>query len=115
MLFRTATADTELAGMPIAAGDHLLLRFAAANRDERRFDEPLMPRLDRADKRHLAFGRGAHRCPGALLARTEMRVALETLLARSARITLSDRDDAVAAAGNAMTAAVGELYLDVDA
>ncbi len=54
-------------------------------------------------------------CPGAPLARTELRAALETLLARSSSITLTDRDDAVVAAGNPMTAAVGELYLDVNA
>ncbi len=115
LLFRTATADIEVGGVPIAKGDHVLLRFAAANRDGARFDEPLIPRLDRPDKRHLAFGRGAHVCPGAPLARTELRAALETLLARSSSITLTDRDDAVVAAGNPMTAAVGELYLDVNA
>ncbi len=113
LLFRTATRDTELAGVRIAKGEHLLLRFNAGNRDEAQFRRALRPLLDRSDKRHLAFGRGIHVCPGAPLARSELRIAFETLLARSSAITLTDRDDAVVAAGNPMTAAVGELYLDV--
>jgi cytochrome P450 len=115
LLFRMATRDAELAGARIAEGEHVLLRFNAGNRDEAQFDRALRPRLDRADKRHLAFGRGVHVCPGAPLARSELRIAFETLLARSSSITLTNRDDAVVAAGNPMTAAVGELYLDVHA
>jgi cytochrome P450 len=114
-LFRTATADTELAGVPIAEGDHLCLRYAAANRDPAQFDQSLAPRLDRADKRHLTFGRGVHACIGAPLARAELRLAFETLLARSSSIALAERDDAVVPAGNQMTAQVGELYLDIHA
>lgn len=113
VLFRTATADAEVAGVKIAKGDHVLLRFAAANRDEARFDTPLAPCLDRADKRHLTFGRGLHTCLGAPLARAELRITLETLVARTSAITLSNRDDAVVPAGNEMTAGVGELYVDV--
>jgi cytochrome P450 len=112
-LFRTATADAEVAGVRIPAGDHLYLYYAAANRDGAQFAEPLLPRLDREDKRHLTFGRGVHVCPGAPLARTETRIALETLLANTSGISLSDREDAVIAHGNQMTAMVGELYLDV--
>jgi cytochrome P450 len=112
-LFRTATKDAELAGVRIAAGDHLYLYYAAANRDDAQFIEPLCPRLDRKDKRHLTFGRGAHVCPGAPLARAETQIALETLLSRTTAISLADRADAVVATGNHMTATVGELYLDV--
>jgi hypothetical protein len=54
-----------------------------------------------------------HVCPGAPLARTELRLALETLLTRSNAITLSD--GAVVAEGNHMTAGVGELYIDLAA
>ena len=112
-LFRTATDDAEVAGVKIPAGDHLYLYYAAANRDGAQFTQPLLPRLDRNDKRHLTFGRGVHVCPGAPLARTETRIALETLLANTSAISLSDRDDAVVPHGNQMTAMVGELYLDV--
>jgi cytochrome P450 len=115
LLFRTATVDTEVGGVRIAKGEHVMLRMNAGNRDAGRFDEPLLPLLDRPEKRHLAFGQGPHVCPGAPLARAELRIALETLLARTSSITLSDREDAVVAAGNPMTAAVGELYLDFHA
>jgi cholest-4-en-3-one 26-monooxygenase len=115
LLFRTATADTEVGGARIAKGEHVMLRMNAGSRDEARYDDPFVPHLDRRDGRHLAFGRGPHVCPGAPLARAELRIAFETLLARTSSITLADREDAVVAAGNPMTAAVGELYLDVRA
>jgi cytochrome P450 len=113
-LFRRATTDTAVGGVPIAGGDYLLLRFAAANRDSVQFDQPFVPRLDRPDKRHVGFGRGVHVCPGAQLARAEMRIALETLLERTSSITLSDREDAIVPEGNHMMATIGELYLDVN-
>lgn len=112
-LFRTATAATEVGGAQIVKGDHLYLRFAAANRDSARFDEPLCPHLSRPDKRHLAFGRGPHVCPGAPLARAELQIALESLLARTSAINLSCRDDSVIPTSSEMTMRVGELYLDI--
>ncbi len=112
-LFRTATVDTTVGGVAIAKGDHVFLRYNAANRDGGRYDEPLAPRLDRPDKRHIAFGHGVHTCAGAPLARTELRIALETLLARTTSITLSDREDAVVPVGNQMTARISEIYLDL--
>jgi cytochrome P450 len=115
LMYRMATIDTEIAGVPIAKGDHVLLRTNAGNRDRTRFDDPMVPALDRPDARHLAFGRGNHVCPGAPLARLELRVEVETLLARTSAITLSDREDAIVAAGDPITAAVGEIYVDVTA
>jgi cytochrome P450 len=115
IMFRTTTADTNIDGVAIGKGEDVLLRLPAANRDEARFAQALLPNLHRPDKRHLTFGRGVHVCPGAPLARNEMRIAWETLLARTSSITLTDRPDAVVAAGNLMTAAVGELYVDVHA
>jgi cytochrome P450 len=112
-LFRTATTAAQIGGMEIAPGERVYLRFAAANRDEARFAEPLCPRLDRTDKRHLAFGRGVHVCPGAPLARAELRIALETLLARTSSISLNARSDALAPTGGAMTNRVGALHLDI--
>jgi cytochrome P450 len=114
-LFRTATADTAVGGVNIAKGEHLFLHFAAANRDEARFERPLAFRLDRPDRRHLAFSRGPHVCVGAPLARAEFRIAYETLFARTSAITLADRPDAVTATGNEITARVGELWLDLRA
>jgi cytochrome P450 len=111
-LFRRATAAATIGGAEIAEGDYVLLRFAAANRDPSRFESPLEPRLDRDVKRHLTFGRGIHTCIGAPLARTEIRVAFETLLARTSLLTLADRSDAVFPGGNQVTAKVDDIYID---
>lgn len=112
-LFRTATADADVGGVKVASGEHVYIRFAAANRDEARFEEALCPRLDRPDKRHLAFGRGPHVCPGAPLARAELAIAFETLLTRTTSISMSDIDQPVVASGSAMTSRVKELHLDL--
>jgi cytochrome P450 family 142 subfamily A polypeptide 1 len=79
---RTATRDAELRGQKIHAGDKLLLLYASGNRDERVFAEP--DRLDvlREPNDHVAFGGyGAHSCLGSSLARLELRVMFEELLA----------------------------------
>jgi cytochrome P450 len=88
--YRTAMVDTTVGGVPIPAGSHLLLVYGAANRDERQFPRPDIIDLDRDNARaHVAFGRGAHACPGSLLARTEGRIALEALLTRLEKIELA--------------------------
>ena len=79
---RWVAEDVEFHGQTIPAGSALLLMLASANRDERHFDDP-----DRFDIRRrpgglLTFGRGAHFCLGAPLARLEGRVALEEVLKR---------------------------------
>jgi cytochrome P450 len=112
-LFRTATADAEVGGVKVTKGEHVYIRFAAGNRDEARFEEPLCPRIDRSDKRHLAFGRGPHVCPGAPLARAELAIAFETLLTRTSSISLSHVEEPVIATGGEMTARVKELRLDL--
>lgn len=78
---RTATQETELAGRRIRPGERVALVYTSANRDPSRFPEPDTLLLDRAPNRHLAFGHGVHKCVGRVLARLELRVALETLLA----------------------------------
>ena len=60
----------------------VLRSFPAANRDPIMFENPGRVELDRADNRHAAFGLGIHRCLGANLARTELKVALAEWLAR---------------------------------
>ncbi|MCB1040007.1 MAG: cytochrome P450 [Acidimicrobiales bacterium] len=80
---RTATEDTVLRGVPIAAGEPLLLLYAAANRDEAAFgDDADRFRVDRQPNPQVAFGFGPHFCIGAALARIEGRVLLEEALAR---------------------------------
>jgi cytochrome P450 len=83
---RTATAETELGGTPIAAGEALALFFPSANRDEAVFAEPGRFRIDRAPNPHVAFGRGPHFCLGHQLARLEMRALFRALLPRLERI-----------------------------
>jgi cytochrome P450 len=77
---RTATADAELHGVTIAAGDRVALLWGAANRDERRWDRPDELDLTRDATRNLAFGEGIHHCLGAPLARLQGRIVLEEVL-----------------------------------
>jgi cytochrome P450 len=88
---RLATKDTELGGMAIPAGTKLVASLAGANRDPARWENPNDFILDRPRiKEHLAFGRGAHTCIGAPLARAEVRVILEQLLAQTTHFALSE-------------------------
>ena len=65
----------------------------AANRDPRKFEDPATFDPDRANAReHLAFGHGIHFCPGAPLARTEARVAVQRMLERTSAIRISDHE-----------------------
>lgn len=99
---RTATVDTELRGVPIAAGDPVLMLYAAANRDEAVFGPDADAfRIDRDPNPQLAFGFGAHFCIGAALARLEGRVLLEELLARWQRLEAAGE---VARTGSAIIA-----------
>lgn len=83
---RTTTRNVTIAGQEIGAGERLTLIWIAANRDERAFDEPTAVRFDRDQEKNLLFGAGVHYCQGAPLARLELRVALEELLARTTAI-----------------------------
>lgn len=78
---RRATRDTEIAGQPVAAGDRITLLWVPANRDPEAFGDALAYRPERDQSRSLLWGEGLHVCPGAPLARLELRVALEALLA----------------------------------
>lgn len=81
---RTAKADVEFGGRTIRKDEPIALIMASANRDEEVFPEPDRFILNRPNIRdHLAFGRGPHYCAGAQLARLELRIALEEILART--------------------------------
>ncbi len=86
---RTATADTEVAGVKIAKDDYLMLCYASGNRDETKYDDPFEFRADRTPNKHVAFGYGAHVCLGQHLARMEMRILWEELLPRLKSVELS--------------------------
>ena len=88
--FRLARKSTSLAGVDIPAGTHVALVLAAINRDPRQYEAPGAFRIGRPRaKEHLGFGRGAHTCPGAALARAEVRISLERMLARFSHIRLN--------------------------
>ena len=86
---RTATRDVELAGSRIRRGDELLLLYPSANRDADVFDDPDTFDVTRSPNPHLAFGFGAHFCLGNQLARLELRVMFERLLARLPDLALA--------------------------
>ncbi|MFN2537774.1 MAG: cytochrome P450, partial [Mycobacteriales bacterium] len=93
-LFRLATVDTQIGGVTVAAGSFVWLLYGSCNRDSGVFGEPDELRLDRTEGRdHLSFAQGPHYCLGANLARTEARIAVETLLARTARLRLAPEED----------------------
>ncbi len=91
--FRLSRVPTTVGGVDIPAGTTVMVLNGAANRDPRHFDDPAEFDVDRTNARqHLAFGHGAHTCPGAPLARAEARVSIERLLDRMADITISEAE-----------------------
>lgn len=87
VMIRFARAPIELDGLSMAAGDVVAVMPAAANRDPREFEAPADVRLDRAHG-GLIFGAGSHGCIGAALARMQLAVVFDTLLARMPGLTL---------------------------
>jgi cytochrome P450 family 142 subfamily A polypeptide 1 len=79
---RTVTADHELHGQQLRAGEQVLLMYPSANRDERVFESPDTFDVTRRHNHHVAFGFGTHFCLGANLARLELRILFEELLRR---------------------------------
>jgi cytochrome P450 len=89
--FRLARRATTISGVDIPPGTPVMLLNGAANRDPHLFECPTEFRVDRPNaKVHIAFGRGAHACPGGPLARVEGRVSIERILDRMRDIRLSE-------------------------
>ncbi|WP_179467187.1 cytochrome P450 [Mycolicibacterium vinylchloridicum] len=86
---RTAQADTEVRGVPIAKGESVLLSYVSANRDEEVFDNPMRFDVGRDPNKHLSFGYGVHFCLGAALARMEMNSFFSELIPRINTIELA--------------------------
>jgi cytochrome P450 len=82
LIARECVRDTDLGGVPVAAGTAVNVFLASANRDERRYDDPDRFDIHRPLAPHLSFGSGPHTCLGLHLARMESRVALDALLDR---------------------------------
>ena len=87
---RMATAEIEIGGKVIEAGDLVMLCYGSANRDPEQFESPNRLDIARTDNRHLAFAQGIHYCLGAALARMEGQIAIKTLLKRMPDIKLAE-------------------------
>ena len=85
---RTAAEDTTVRGVPIAAGESVLLSYVSGNRDEDVFEDPFRFDVGRDPNKHLAFGYGVHFCLGAALARMEVNSFFAELLPRLKSIEL---------------------------
>ena len=89
--FRLAKRDTTVGGVEVPAGATVMVMNGAANRDPRQFENPGALDINRSNaRRHIAFGRGVHSCPGAPLARAETRVSIERILVRTTNSRLSE-------------------------
>ena len=89
-MVRNCRKDTELVGAPVEEGTKVLMCIGSGNHDETRYDDPDTFRLDRATREHLSFGSGPHICPGATLARLEIRTLLREFTKRIAAYRLVD-------------------------
>jgi cytochrome P450 len=86
---RTAAEDTTVRGVPITAGESVLLSYVSGNRDEDVFDDPFRFDVGRDPNKHLAFGYGVHFCLGAALARMEVNSFFTELLPRVKSLELT--------------------------
>jgi cytochrome P450 len=87
--FRTATETSTLRGKTIRPGDHLMMAYPSANRDDEAFERPFSFIADRNPNRHVGFGFGIHACIGMYLAKIEMVIFFRELLARVDEIALT--------------------------
>ncbi|MCU1366629.1 MAG: hypothetical protein JWN39_2268 [Ilumatobacteraceae bacterium] len=91
LLLRNVVEDTNALGRAMCPGEKIVYGIASANRDDAVHEHSDEFRLDRSNWReHVAFGGGAHVCPGSALARLEARVTLETVLDRVESMTVED-------------------------
>jgi cytochrome P450 len=89
--FRLVRKKTTLAGVEMPAGSVVFLINGAANRDARQFENPGEFQVERPNaRRHFGFGHGVHTCPGAPLARSEVRVTIERLFDRTNDIRIDE-------------------------
>jgi cytochrome P450 len=76
------TEDVEVCGVRIPAGSFVMLCLASVNREDGRYEHPDAIDLEQSDRGHVTFGGGVHRCLGSHLARREMKLVAQELLAR---------------------------------
>jgi cytochrome P450 len=104
MLPRMTKVEVAVGGTLIPAGEVVWVAYASANHDEDVFSDPAAFEVDRENVRpHLAFGKGAHYCIGAALARSEARIAFERLLSRATNWAYQGDPDAAVERALSMT------------
>ncbi|MED2944807.1 cytochrome P450 [Bacillus swezeyi] len=86
---RTASEDCEINGDIIKKGEQVYILLGAANRDPNKFKHPHLLDISRKPNQHLAFGYGAHVCPGSSLARLEAQIAISAFLERAPELRLA--------------------------
>lgn len=94
---RTVTRPLTLAGTELAEGETVFVAFGSAGRDATVFERPDEFDIEREPVRHLSFGHGVHACPGALLAREQLRITLELLARELPGLRLARQDVVMAA------------------
>jgi cytochrome P450 len=114
---RTATVDTEIRGVPIAAGDRVAIWHPSANRDADAFEDPFRFDITREDNPHVTFGGGGiHYCLGANLAKREIRVMFEELLTRVRDVEIvGEPEYSVQGIGNPITVSLKDLQVRLTA
>ncbi len=114
-LFRRATRDTEIGGVPIPAGSIVVIKWAAANRDSAQFPDAAKLDLDRTNsRRHVSFGYGPHICIGNQLARGELRIAISRLLQRMKNFRYARGDASAIRHPHYFSYSVCELHIAFD-
>jgi pentalenic acid synthase len=86
---RVATADIELGGHTVKAGEGVIVHLTTVARDARVFPDPQRLDIRRGARNHLAFSHGIHQCLGQNLARLELEIVFETLLRRLPNLCLT--------------------------
>jgi cytochrome P450 len=114
---RLVVRDTEIDGVPIAAGSFVVILLGSANHDESLWDDPNRFRLGRPDaaRKHLGFGGGVHLCVGAPIARLEARIGLTVVLERLRGLRLAPGRNDFANIGNFQKRVPEVLHLAFDA
>ena len=87
---RYANENYDVDGVTIPKGERVLILYASANRDERRWTDPGTFDVERKVSDHVGFGHGIHICMGAQLARLEMRSILQVMVEKVARIEVGE-------------------------
>ncbi|ENI1059445.1 cytochrome P450 [Serratia marcescens] len=86
---RAATADLEIGGQQIKAGEGVLIMLSSANRDEEVFEQPDAFNLHRREKTQLGFGHGIHKCLGMHFARAELAIAFRAIFTRIPTLSIA--------------------------